>query len=269
MSSTSKRSLIFSIFTLAIVTACGGAPDASTETATLVGQVDLARLPGTTSLEAISDRSQVYGLLDKQGRFEIKLEPDVGYQLWLDGARRAQIDLGPSPIEQLILQEQERLDLGLITLSVGEIISGEPQSDDQGEPTGEPVNEPNCEVDLRDCEFTTYNLDVEVGDRFVLSNFLSECHGQIGIDLRFEYEDQEAWNLEAFNTNQVIEIDQADLEGGNHGNGEYRFMMVTSEGEELDHMTIRIEHGDSDIEKEHTQAPPVHCASRNDSDLDL
>jgi hypothetical protein len=103
-----------------------------------------------------------------------------------------------------------------------------------------------CSAD--ECRFDTYNLDVLVGDRFVISNFLGACEGQVGVDFVFAYEDGETWNLDAFNSDRAIEITEADLSGGNHGEGEYRVFLFDSGGEELDHMTIRIGHDpESDI----------------------
>ncbi len=106
-----------------------------------------------------------------------------------------------------------------------------------------PSSDPRCDAE---CEFTTYNLDVQVGDVFVLANFV-DCDGAPG-EFVFAYEGAEDWNIDAFNTDLPVTITTIDLEGGNKGAGEYRLNMLDAHGEELDHMTIRINHGeDSDV----------------------
>ncbi len=119
----------------------------------------------------------------------------------------------------------------------------------EGEREGErEERETPCPTDLSRCRFERYNLDVRVGDRFVLSNFLERCDGDAGVDFAFAYEGDTTWNLAAFNADAVVEIVEADLEGGNHGDGEYRLDLVDARGRELDHATIRIDHDDrSDV----------------------
>src|SRR5688572_13104444 len=87
------------------------------------------------------------------------------------------------------------LDVGAIRSTSGTPTTG--NGDGEGGP---------CEVDLSECSFTTYNLDVQVGDRFVITNFLERCEGQVGADFIFVYEDDETWNLDAFNSDRVVEI---------------------------------------------------------------
>ena len=154
------------------------------------------------------------------GAFEVEVVAGPGYRLWaIDFAGRTPVTVaGSSEIDV----RPGRQDLGVIMVA------------DRLE------DAPECEVDLSECRFTTYNLDVATGDRFVLSNFLEGCEGRVGVDFFFEYEAGETWNIDAFNSDGVVEILEADAEGGNHGDGEYRFQLVDGLGEELDHVTIRI-----------------------------
>lgn len=126
-----------------------------------------------------------------------------------------------------------------------------PESERESEPA-----EPACPPDVSECRFERYNLDVRVGDRFVLANFVERCDGDAGTDFEFAYEDDTLWNLAAFNANAVVEIVEADLDDGNHGDGEYRLLLVDTEGRELDHATIRIDHDDdSDVRSGDDIAP--------------
>jgi hypothetical protein len=129
------------------------------------------------------------------------------------------------------------------------------------------VTEEEGDDDACECEFTTYNLDVRVGDQFVLSNFVS-CDGLI----RFDYEDGEDWNLDNFNTDRAVTIVESDLLAGNKSEGRYRLQLFDDTGEELDHMTIRINHDDeSDIQPGDEipgQAPTVDCSEDDDDDTD-
>lgn len=134
--------------------------------------------------------------------------------------------------------------------------------DGEDDPTAGEDDGDRVDVDCRsECEFTTYNLDVVVGDSFVLDHFVDCEDGPA--PYVFGYEDGEDWNLAAFNSGQLVTILRSDLDGGNKGDGEYRFSMYDAHGEELDHMTIRIGHDDrSDIAPRHAQpiARPAECA---------
>lgn len=127
-------------------------------------------------------------------------------------------------------------------------------------PVEAPAPETNeCEPDLSRCEFERYNVDLRVGDRFVLTNFLEGCRGDVGTDFFFEYEDGTTWNLAAFNVNAVVELVEADREGGPRGKGEFRIDLVGADGEEIDHATIRIDHDDeSDVRPGDDVPPPSY-----------
>ncbi len=115
-----------------------------------------------------------------------------------------------------------------------------------------------CPPDLSRCEFERYNIDVRVSDRFVLTRFLEGCDGEIGVDFAFAYEDDTTWNLTAFNTDEAVEIVEADLDGGNHGEGEYRIELVGADGASIDHATLRIDHDEeSDVRPGDDLPPPA------------
>jgi hypothetical protein len=139
--------------------------------------------------------------------------------------------------------DESVLDVGRITIHGATAKSR--SSDDSGE------DDSHCRpARLDDCSFSTYNLDVQVGDKFILENFIEDCPGELGVDMVFGYEDGESWNLSAVNDNSAIEIVESDLNGGNHGEGEYRlFLLDASTGDVLDHITVRVGHDDeSDIQ---------------------
>lgn len=118
--------------------------------------------------------------------------------------------------------------------------------DVEGDATDEPDDDA-CEEAEGECRFTTYNLDVRTGDTFVLSHFVS-CGHAPGSGYTFAYEEGAPWNLDAFNADEPVTITDDDLDGGD--DGRYRLLLVDADGEELDHMTIRIDHDDeSDVDR--------------------
>ena len=142
---------------------------------------------------------------------------------------------------------------GAKTLQVDDVVDTTQVPDTDTPPPAETPVE--CVPETGDCEFTTYNLDVRVGDQFILAHFV-ECEGPAGAFV-FAYEDGEDWNLDAFNADELVTIVEADLLGGNKSEGRYRLSMLDAMGDEVDHMTIRIDHADqSDVGATHA-APLV------------
>lgn len=95
-----------------------------------------------------------------------------------------------------------------------------------------------------ECRFSTYNLDVQPGDAFVLSRFVA-CAAPLALH-RFAYEGDETWHLDDMNADLPILVADADATGGD--DGRYRVLLVDADGEEVDHLTIRVGHGtESDI----------------------
>jgi hypothetical protein len=88
------------------------------------------------------------------------------------------------------------------------------------------------------CRFTTYNLEVEVGDTFVLANFLS-CGKDRGA-LRF-VADGDTLDLAALNADAPITISAGDAQSGNHGEGRHRIELVDESGDVVDKVTIRVD----------------------------
>ncbi len=93
-----------------------------------------------------------------------------------------------------------------------------------------------------DPEFTTYNLDVTVGSTIHILDYVNANGQSLGGDFYFAYDDGESWHLSDFNANTAVPLINADLDGGNHGPGEYRIYMMDAHDPDssLDHMTIRV-----------------------------
>ncbi|MFT5467573.1 MAG: VCBS repeat-containing protein, partial [Verrucomicrobiales bacterium] len=90
-------------------------------------------------------------------------------------------------------------------------------------------------------EFTTYNLDINVGDSVtILDNLI---HGSLVLGTHFEffYEDTETWHLAEFNANTTVTTVASDLSGGNSGAGQYRISVrFIGNTDKEDWMEIRI-----------------------------
>ena len=50
-------------------------------------------------------------------------------------------------------------------------------------------------------KFTTYNLDVEVGDTIKILDYIEPTNLILGADYQRYYEDSETWHLQDFNAN--------------------------------------------------------------------
>ncbi len=92
-----------------------------------------------------------------------------------------------------------------------------------------------------DIKFTTYNLDVKVGDTINILNYIETDGAVLGTDFELYYTDGETWHLIDFNNNSPVVLVNSDLSGGNKSEGEYRISLrfIGSDDSE-DHMTIRI-----------------------------
>lgn len=222
-----------------VATACG--PQHGQVTGRMSSPVDT----NVVGIGASSDAAERTADFDANGAFELELERGIQHRLWLeDRGTRTPILIGEGEhrVPELVLEE-EHLDIGVIETEGEDHVARR-----EGDP---------CVRDVSDCRFDTYNIEVRTGDVFVLSNFVERCEGDAGTDYVFGYEDDETWNLTAFNTNTPITIVEADLDGGNHGDGEYRISLFDADGEELDHATIRIDHDDeSDVREGDDLAPP-------------
>ena len=96
-------------------------------------------------------------------------------------------------------------------------------------------------VDEARLEFTTYNLDLEVGDTFQILDYLIYGSFVLGTHYEFYYEDAETWKLAEYNANLPVTTVTADLLGGNHGPGEYRvWVRYIGDTSDQDKMTVRI-----------------------------
>jgi hypothetical protein len=221
---------------LILFAACAADPDLP-ETRTVSGHIDRSRFVDAETVEALDDVGEVTSApVDREGRFELVLFVSRRYVFT--------IEPGAVPIAEQDL--------------------GGPSADPvKAGPSGDGCAPPDVEA----CEFQTYNLDVAVGDRFRVSRFV-DCAAVLGTDYSFAYEGGETWNLDAMNRDDVIEIVDADRAGGNHGDGEYRFQMIDAGGDEIDHMTIRIRDGDSDIGPgdDALAPPPVDCGEPGGED---
>ena len=127
---------------------------------------------------------------------------------------------------------------------------------DQQDPTGGGGANTACSDE---CEFTTYNLDVRTGDTFVLARFLA-CVDPLASHTFVQEGDGAPWrHLDAINAGEPITITDADRAGGDHGPGEYRLFLIDDvTGDDVDHMTIRIDHDDeSDIDVDAAHAQPL------------
>lgn len=126
----------------------------------------------------------------------------------------------------------------------------------------EGVGEDGDDDDACRCEFTTYNLDVRTGDTFVLSRFLSCGVDRGGAVFAYE-EGDETFGLVEFNADLPVTITPEVAAGGEDGEGEYRLSLFALDGDEVDHITIRIDHDDvSDVGPNDATAPaPGPCGS--------
>src|ERR1700710_1546027 len=102
---------------------------------------------------------------------------------------------------------------------------GEGEGEGAGEiPPGTPAPSDGCSAT---CGFDRYNLDVQVGDVFVVQDFLT-CSAFTGVSFAM---DGGSWDqLAAINAAQPITISDVDRQGGNHGDGEYRLNIVDAQG---------------------------------------
>lgn len=227
---------------LIVLIGCSQAPPG----ASIVGRVDALTLGWVSRVEAISDAEVAASTVDAGGGFRIDVSRTGTFRLKLTDpmAQQTQLVVFPDGSSEITVSaETPTIDVGAIAASGDAAVAG--SSDDGGH--GSPSPQGTC-GEIGECRFDTYNLEVQVGDRFVITNFLERCGGEVGVDFVFGYEGGETWNLDNFNRNGVVEIVEADLAGGNHGDGEYRVSLLSMSGDEMDHMTIRIGHGgESDI----------------------
>ena len=90
-------------------------------------------------------------------------------------------------------------------------------------------------------KFTTYNLDVEVGDTIKILDYIEPTNLTLGAEYQLYYEDSETWHLQDFNANAPAAIQASDLERRNHGEKENRITMRRVGKSTIDdHMTIRL-----------------------------
>lgn len=222
---------------------------AGSEGSVIVGRLEGNDLSWATQVRALGAQGEVSGQLGAGRDFRLAV-PSVGEQqlsLADDAGRTLAIRFKDGRDRLTINDAGLTIDIGRITMQ-GDAAVADDSLDTTGDDpdAGVPNDGVPCAVE---CRFTTYNLDVQVGDTFVLTHFLERCDGRLGANFTFAYEGDETWNLAAFNANLPVTITEADLAGGNKGEGEYRLNLVGPGGEELDHATIRVGHGgESDIQ---------------------
>lgn len=230
---------------LMVLIGCSQAPPGGS----IVGHVDALTLSWVARVEAVGDAEVAASALDAGGDFRIDVSRTGKFRLKLTDPMAQQtqrVVFSDGSSEITVSAETPTIDVGAIAASGDVAVAG--SSDDSDDGASSPHGSNEC-GEIGECRFDTYNLEVQVGDRFVITNFLERCGGQVGADFVFGYEDGETWNLDNFNRNGVVEIVEADLGGGNHGDGEYRVSLLSLSGDEMDHMTIRIGHGgESDIQ---------------------
>jgi hypothetical protein len=145
--------------------------------------------------------------------------------------------------------------------ATGEIVGGDDNSADDNSA------DDDSEACVARCRFDRYNLDVRVGDTFVLTNFVT-CPDVLAHH-SFAADGGDWAQLDDANAGVAITITTDDAEGGNHGDGEWRINLVDERGEEVDHATIRVNHDDeSDITAADAVARDVDVDCDDDSSDD-
>ncbi len=237
----------------AAVIGCGAGPEGSA----IVGRIEGSGLSWATSVRSVSAEGETNSPLSAAREFRLEARSLGDHQLSLadDSGRVLPVRFKDGRDRLTINDAGLTIDIGRIRLQGDAAVADDSlDTAEDGPDAGVGEDGVPCAVE---CRFSTYNLDVQVGDTFVLTHFLERCDGRLGANFAFAYDGDETWNLGAFNANEPVTITEADLAGGNKSEGEYRLNLVGPNGEELDHATIRVGHGDESDIRPGDEVPPA------------
>src|SRR5262252_7474478 len=150
---------VLSLLPLTLLLGCGQAPE---PTGTITGRVDALTLGWVSSVEAVGGAELATSGIDAKRNFTIQVYVGQTYQLQLvDSAQtRRELVIFRDGLDQITVATGTPVDIGAITASRDTSTpTADPDPDDHSGP-----RDGTCEPVTGEYRFTTYNLDVLVGD---------------------------------------------------------------------------------------------------------